>query len=97
MANPMLEWAKGLTLEETRAFIRRVEGPLTRKLEGDEYDQTWTMLNLIEPASSSNNQRTWTDTYIVGSQDAYDEYHVTWWSADEKPEITVIVKDEENA
>ena len=97
MTNPMLNWAKTLTPEEARAFIRKVSGNPFRILKGNEYDKVWTMLSLIEPASTSNNQRTWTDVYIIGNQEEHDEYHVTWWASNELPEITVILKDEENA
>ena len=94
--NPMLNWAKTLTPEEARAFIRKIQPPLTRKIEGDEYDKVWTLLTLAgNPASTSNNQRTWTDIYVIGNQDEHDEYHVTWWTANELPEITVIIKEEQ--
>lgn len=92
--NPMLDWAKTLTPEEACAFIRKIQPPPTRKIEGDEYNKVWTLLQLIgNPASTSNNQRTWTDIYVIGNQDEHDEYHVTWWAANELPEITVIIKE----
>jgi hypothetical protein len=96
--NEMLEWAKALSPEERLAFIRRVEGPPMRKLEGEEYNQVWTLLKLSGgPASTSNNQHSWTDIYIIGSQEDYTEYHVTWFTPiAENPEISVILKEEKN-
>lgn len=91
----MLDWAKTLTPEEARAFIRRVSGKTIRVLKGDEYDKVWTMINLAHPVSTSNNQRTWTDVYIIGNEEESYEYHVTWWSANELPDISLILKDEE--
>ncbi len=52
-----------MTPEEARAFLRRVMGPPTRELTGDEYNSMMLILSLKEPVHSSDNQRFWTDTY----------------------------------
>ena len=62
------------TQEEARAFIRKVMGPPKRELEGKEYDHIWTLLQLIDPVHSSNNQRTWTDEYHLNGK----KYDVTF-------------------
>ena len=93
----MLDWARTLTPEEARAFIRKVSGAPIRILKGDEYDKIWMLLNMLEPMSTSNNQRTWTEVYVIGNEEESYEYHVTWWSANELPDIALILKDEENA
>lgn len=45
-----------------------------RTLEGKEYEHVWTLLQLIEPVASSNNQRTWTDEYELNGK----KYDVTY-------------------
>lgn len=41
--------------------------PQSRTLYGSEAEQTLTMLRLIDPVASTNNQHSWTDDYIVGN------------------------------
>jgi hypothetical protein len=73
-----------MTAEEARAFVCKVMGPARRSLEGKERDHIWTLLQLIEPASQSNNQRTWTDVYHLNGK----EYHVHYF--DDTPDIEEI-------
>ncbi len=54
------------TKEEARAFIRQVMGPPRRTLEGIEKEQTLTMLALIGPTVTTNNQHSWSEDYIQG-------------------------------
>ena len=76
--------------EEACAFIRKVTGPPRRTLVGEERAKILTVLQLLEPVSSSNNQRTWTDVY----KHAGREYHATYGDlGNELPIIEVI--DEE--
>ena len=67
------------TQEEARAFIRTVLGPPKRELEGKEYDHIWTLLQLLTPVHSSNNQRTWTDEYHLNGK----KYDVTYGLGDD--------------
>jgi hypothetical protein len=46
-----------------KEFMRKVMGPPKRVLEGDEREHMLTVLRLIEPISSSNNQRSFTEEY----------------------------------
>ena len=46
----------------------------TREIKGQEYDHVWTLLQLIKPVNSSNNQRTWTDEYELNGK----KYNVTY-------------------
>lgn len=56
------------TPEEARAFLKSM-GLLktTRILEGLEREQVETMLRLCGPGEESNNQRFWTEEWVVGN------------------------------
>jgi hypothetical protein len=70
---------KTMTTEEARIFIRKVMGPPRRTLEGQEKENVWLMIQLIdEPTSVSNNQRTITEVYHLNQK----EYQVTYFSTD---------------
>jgi len=56
-----------------KAFLRKINGPEQRIIEGQEKEHLFTVFNLIEPSSQSNNQRTWTNVY----HHAGKEYHYT--------------------
>ena len=56
-----------------KAFLRSVMGRPHRTLEGKERDDILLLLAMIEPYSSSNNQHSWTECYLIGNTD----YHVT--------------------
>jgi hypothetical protein len=84
MADPYKDFMSKMTAEEARAFVCKVMGPARRSLEGKERDHIWTLLQLIEPASQSNNQRTWTDVYHLNGK----EYHVHYF--DDTPDIEEI-------
>lgn len=74
------------TREEARAFLKRC-GLLktTRILEGEERKQVETMLCLIGPGEDSNNQRFWTEQWVVGN---ITYQHTTGEGVDELAEIT---------
>ena len=74
------------TPEEARAFLKRL-GLLktTRVLEGLERKQVETMLRLIGPGEMSNNQRFWTEEWVVGDK-TYQ--HTMGEGVDELAEIT---------
>jgi len=57
-----------MTTEEAQAWIRKVMGPPRRVLEGAEREQTLTMLALIGPTVTSNNQHSWSEDYIQGGK-----------------------------
>ena len=57
-----------MTPEEAQAFLRRVMGPPRRILEGAEREQVLTMLALIGPTATTNNQRSWSEDYVQGGQ-----------------------------
>ena len=68
-----------MTPEEAKAWIRKVMGPPRRTLEGQEKDNVWLMIQLIdEPTSCSNNQQTITEVYHLNQK----EYHVTYFNGD---------------
>jgi hypothetical protein len=53
---------------EARAWLCKVTGPPCRVLEGDEREQTLTMLALIGPSVTTNNQHSWSEDYIQGNK-----------------------------
>jgi hypothetical protein len=56
-----------------KKWLREIQGPEQRIIEGQEKEHLFTVFNLIEPSSESNNQRTWTTVY----HHAGKEYHYT--------------------
>ena len=78
------------TVEEARAFIRKVMGPDRRVLEGAEREQMLTVLRLIEPIRTTNNQRSFTDEYIHAGK-IYDVHYF-----DDETIIEEIIEDEES-
>ncbi len=54
------------TKEEAQAWLRQIIGPPRRTLEGKEKEQILTMLALIGPTVTSNNQHSWSEDYIHG-------------------------------
>ena len=80
---------KDMTPEQARIFLRKVMGPPRRTLEGKEKEHILLLLAMIEPFKQTNNQRSWTDYYMIGKT----EYHVT----DFEDEVIVdeMLKEEE--
>jgi hypothetical protein len=64
-----------MNTEEARIFLRKVMGPPTKTLEGKEKEQILLLLEMAEPYRQTNNQRSWTDYYMIGQT----EYHVTYF------------------
>jgi hypothetical protein len=63
---------------ELKKFLFNVMGPPRRTLEGKEREHALLLLAMIEPFSTSNNQHSWTDCYMIGNT----EYHVTTFPGD---------------
>ena len=63
----------GMTKEAAVSFLRKIMGPPSREVKGLERDQVLTMLALMDSSESYNNQRYWTEVYVVGNV----KYHVT--------------------
>ena len=63
-----------MTVKELPTHLKKILGLNRRELKGKEYEHVWTLLQLIKPHSSSNNQRTWTDDYILNGK----KYEVTY-------------------
>jgi hypothetical protein len=72
-----------------KAVLRAVIGAPSRTLEGKEYDNTWIMLLLIDPDSTSNNQHTLTEVYTMNRK----TYHVTY-GLEDCPVIEEILEDD---
>lgn len=80
-----------MTKEEAEAFIRKVMGPPKRTLEGKEREQVLLLLAMMEPYESSNNQRSWTDCYMIGDR----EYHVSSMDGFEDV-VELILQEDKN-
>jgi hypothetical protein len=63
-----------LTPEEAQTFIRKIMGPPKRVLESDEREHMLTVLRLVEPIRSTNNQRSFTDEYVHAGK-MYDVHY----------------------
>ena len=79
-----------MSKEEALAFIRKVAGPTKRMLEGNERAQVWMFIQMSTPVRNSNNQRFWTDEYLIGKT----RYDVTYGVEDEP--IIEVYEDETN-
>jgi hypothetical protein len=85
------DWVSKLTPEEARALLRKVMGPPKRTLEGKEREQVLLLLALMEPYSTSNNQHSWTECYMIGNLD----YHVTVFPGEEEIVDLMLPEDSE--
>jgi hypothetical protein len=79
-----------MTKEEAQAFIRKVLGPPRQTLAGKERDQVLLLIAMMEPYSSSNNQHSWTECYMIGKT----EYHVTTFPGEDVI-VDKMLKEEE--
>ena len=77
-----------MSTEEARAFIHKVMGPPRRVLEGTEREHMLTVLRLIEPVKTTNNQRAFTDEYIHAGK-MYDVHYF-----DDETVVEEILKDD---
>ena len=74
------------TKEEAIEFLKSIGMKNRRVLEGDEREHILTLLALLEPTDVSNNQRTFTETYLHAGK----EYELTWgFSIEGEPEPLV--------
>ena len=65
---------------ELKVFLRKIMGPPHRTLEGQEKENVWLMIQLVDqPSSFSNNQHTITEIYHLNQK----EYHVTYFDGKE--------------
>jgi hypothetical protein len=75
-----------------KAFMRKVTGPPHITLEGKDKEQALLILALIEPFETTNNQHSWTDSYMIGKT----EYRVTTFSDSNEPVVDkMLIEDEE--
>jgi len=77
-----------MTVEEARIWIRKIMGPPRRILEGAEREQVLTMLALIGPTATTNNQRSWSEDYVQSNQ----HWCVTYFP-NEEPVVEEIERD----
>ena len=92
MANvdPINDFVKKLSEDpaKLKQFLRNVMGPSRRTIVGTEKAIMLTLFKLIEPVSSSNNQRSFTDVYVHAGK----EYHVHYF--DDDTELEEILPDD---
>ena len=77
-----------MTKDQAQAFLRRVMGPPRRTLEGTEREQVLTMLALIGPTATTNNQHSWSEDYVQSNQ----HWCVTYFP-NEEPIVEEIERD----
>jgi hypothetical protein len=80
-----------MTPAEARAWIRKVMGPPKRTLEGKERDDILLLLTMVEPYSTSNNQHSWTECYMIGDKD----YHITVFPGEEEIVDLMLPEDDD--
>ena len=71
-----------------KEFMRKVMGPERRVLEGTEREHMLTVLRLVEPIRSTNNQRSFTDEYVHAGK-MYDIHYF-----DDAVVVEEILKDD---
>ena len=69
------------TKDEALAFLKSIGMKNRRTVEGVEREHLLTLLALVEPTDSNNNQRTFTEIY----HHAGKEYELTWGFSDIGP------------
>lgn len=74
-----------------KAFMRKVMGPPHITLEGKEREQALLLLALVEPFSTTNDQRSWTDYYMIGET----EYHVTTFPGSDESIVDKMLPEDE--
>lgn len=77
-----------MTPEQARDFIRKVMGPPKRQLLGKELEHVQFLMDMCEPVSTSNNQRTITNEYLIGGR----RYDVTY-GVEDTPIVEVYEDD----
>ncbi|HET8688406.1 MAG TPA: hypothetical protein VFM18_17485 [Methanosarcina sp.] len=78
-----------ITKEQALEFIKKISGRPRRTLSGQEHNDIWLLIQLLDATSISNNQRTITYEYEVAGK----EYHVTYGFGDD-PLIEEILNEE---
>lgn len=88
----MREYTEELCKDPVRlkAFMRSVMGPPLVTLEGKEKEQVLASLALIEPFDQSNNQHSWTDSYMINDT----EYHVTYFPGSDDPIVDKMLPED---
>ena len=71
-----------------KEFMRKVMGPERRVLEGTEREHMLTVLRLVDPIRSTNNQRSFTDEYVHAGK-MYDIHYF-----DDAVVVEEILKDD---
>lgn len=77
-----------MTSEERRAWIRSIQGPEHRRVEGQERSELMLMFALMTPVSESNNQRFITEEYNIAGR----EYHVIY-GMETDPVVEEVLQD----
>jgi hypothetical protein len=74
--------------ERLKEFLRKVVGPPTRTIEGDEYHHVWLILKMTEPTRTTNNQHSWCEEYYVGGK-----YYDVHYFPNEEPLIKEVLPE----
>ena len=84
-------FVKNMTQEQAKAFVRKVLGPPSKFLEGDEKEKVLLMLAMTQPWAATTNQISWTNYYTIGET----EYHVTQFSDFDEVVVEKMLKEEQ--
>ena len=74
-----------------KVFLRRVMGRPHRTLEGEEKSKINTLLTMVEPFESTNNQHSMTQCFMLGKK----EYHVTMFVGENTVTIDEMLDEDE--
>jgi len=89
VAKKMREWRESMSEEQHKALLRAILGPPKKELTGKDYTKAWTLISMANPVKVSNNQRTETEEYIIGTK----RYDVTYGLGD-KPIIEEYIRED---
>ena len=84
------DFINNMSPEELKVLLRKVMGPPKRQLFGKELEHVQFLMDMCDPVSTSNNQRTITDEYLIGGR----RYDVTY-GLEDTPIVEVYEESEQ--
>ena len=79
-----------ITPEVALRILKEVMGPPRRELTGEEYKETYLLIQFLDPAYVSNNQNSITEVYRRSDK----EYHVHYFTLDSDPIIEEVLDEQ---
>lgn len=78
-----------ITPEVALELLKKVMGPPTRELSGQEYKEVRLLIEFLNPIYVSNNQNSITEVYTQAGK----TYHVHYFTLDNDPLIEEVLDD----